>query len=61
MSSTYSFADEIIENNQDRKWEKAVDDEIRVDEVVFNITWVQSQVCGVNPPISLIVFIFHIT
>ena len=28
MTLTYSFTDEIIENNQDRKWEKAVDDEI---------------------------------
>ena len=25
-TSTYSFADEKIENDQDRKWEKAVDD-----------------------------------
>ena len=28
MTMTYSFADEKIENDQDRKWEKAVDDEI---------------------------------
>ena len=27
-TSTYSFADEKIENNQDRKWEKAVDNKI---------------------------------
>ena len=61
MTLTYRFADEIIENNQDRKWEKAVDDEIWVDEVIFHIIRVQSQVCWVYPPDSLIVliFIFH--
>ena len=31
-----------IENNQDRKWEKAVYDEIGVDEVIFYIIRVQS-------------------
>ena len=57
MTVTYSFADEKIENDQDRKWEKAVDDEIWVDEVIFHIIRVQSEICRVNPRQRLIVFV----
>lgn len=51
-SGPYTFADEIIENDQDGEGKEAVDDEVGIDQIIFHIVWMQSETCRLNFPQS---------
>lgn len=47
---SYSFADEIIEDDQDSEGKQTVDDEIGVVQVIFNVVRIHSQVFWMDYP-----------